>query len=67
MGVFTINLMSFPIKLENMCIGVFELANKKWGSEFTNLDERLARIVAVGLAKGLVSDEIRVNMAKETT
>lgn len=50
--------MAFPIKLDNLCIGVLEFSNKKRGSEFTNLDERLGRIVSIGLAKGLVSEEI---------
>lgn len=29
LGVFSINLMAFPIKLDNLCIGVLELSNKK--------------------------------------
>jgi len=39
MGTFTLNLMAFPIKLEEMTIGVIEFSNKKRGSEFSNLDK----------------------------
>ena len=58
MGVFTLNLMAFPIRLSEMSIGVIEFSNKRKGSEFTNLDVNLGRIISIGLAKGLISDEI---------
>jgi len=41
MGVFSLNLMSFPIKLEEMSVGVIEFCNKRRGAEFSNLDVKL--------------------------
>ena len=41
MGVFTLNLMSFPIRLEEMSVGVIEFSNKRKGAEFSNLDVQL--------------------------
>lgn len=64
MGVFTLNLIAFPIWLSEMSIGVIEFSNKWKGMEFTNLDVRLGQIISIGLAKGLISEEIRHNMSK---
>lgn len=47
--------MSFPIKLDDMSIGVIEFANKWRGAELSNLDVKIGQIISVGLAKGLIS------------
>ena len=58
LGAFTINAMVLPVKLEDMAVGVLELANKRRGSEFSKFDEALGLHISHALAKGVLSEEI---------
>ena len=59
------NVLLIPIKLGNHAIGVFEVANKKNGQDFTTNDFTLLSQVADEIASGLISHEMKYNIKKE--
>jgi len=59
------NVLFIPIKLGNHAIGVFEVANKKHGQDFTSNDFTLLSQVADEIASGLISHEMKYNIKKE--